>query len=213
MPNRSAADFLPKKLSLKSLREAAAHCRGCDLYKDATQTVFGEGKARAKLMFVGEQPGDSEDRKGHPFVGPAGTLLRKAMLEAGIEPADVYVTNAVKHFKYIWRGKRRIHNKPRRIEIRACSPWLESEIKVVKPDLVVALGATAAQALLGPSFRLTQHRGKVTSSQLAPRVIATVHPSSILRAPDDETRHEEMAKFVADLKRVAKAARTRKPVR
>ncbi len=195
---------MPEKRSLKSLREAAAHCRGCDLYKDATQTVFGEGKARAKVMFVGEQPGDSEDRAGHPFVGPAGKLLRRAMEEAGIEPDDVYITNAVKHFKYIVRGKRRIHQTPRVIELRACRPWLEAEIKQVKPDVLVALGATAARSLFGADFRLTVHRGNVfTSLELAPNVLATVHPSSILRAPDDETRHREMAKFVADLKHVA----------
>jgi DNA polymerase len=186
------------------LREAAACCRGCDLYKDATQTVFGEGAAHAKVMLVGEQPGDSEDREGHPFVGPAGKLLRRAMDEAGIAPRDVYITNAVKHFKYIWRGKRRIHNKPKVIEVRACRPWLEAEISVVQPEIVVALGATAAQTLLGSAFRLTAHRGEVVVSDLAPRVIATVHPSSILRAPDDDARHVELAEFIGDLKKVAR---------
>ncbi|HEV7179494.1 MAG TPA: UdgX family uracil-DNA binding protein [Candidatus Baltobacteraceae bacterium] len=205
MTTTSAADYLPEKLTLKSLRQAAAHCRGCDLYKDATQTVFGEGAARAKIMFVGEQPGDSEDIEGHPFVGPAGKLLRKAMEEAGIEPRTVYVTNAVKHFKYVMRGKRRIHAKPRAIEMRACSPWLEAEIAVVRPDILVALGATAAQTLLGSAFRLTKHRGEFVQSHWAPRVIATVHPSSILRAPDDETRHREMRAFVRDLKTIAGA--------
>lgn len=190
---------------MKSLRAAAAHCRGCDLYKRATQTVFGEGKARAKLMFVGEQPGDSEDKQGHPFVGPAGTLLRKAMNEVGIDPKSVYITNAVKHFKYIERGKRRIHQKPRTIEIEACSPWLEAEIKQVRPEVVVALGATAAQALLGSSFRLTKHRGEFFASDLAPKVTATVHPSSILRVPDSEARHREMVMFLADLKAIAQA--------
>lgn len=203
---RSAADYLPRRVSLKSLREAAARCRGCDLYKDATQTVFGEGKAPAKLMFIGEQPGDIEDRTGHPFVGPAGQLLRKAMVEAGIDPDATYITNAVKHFKYIVRGKRRIHVKPKVIEVEACEPWLEAEIKLVQPEIVVALGATAAQALLGSRFRLTQHRGEFQSCDLAPRVIATVHPSSILRAPDPETRRREMALFVRDLKVIAKAA-------
>jgi DNA polymerase len=203
--SRSAAPFLPQRRTLKNLREAAAHCRGCDLYKDATQTVFGEGPAKARVMFVGEQPGDSEDREGHPFVGPAGKLLRRAMVEAGIEPRDAYITNAVKHFKYVVRGKRRIHAKPRVIEVRACKPWLEAEIALVRPGIVVALGATAAQALLGSAFRLTQQRGRLVSSPLAPRVIATVHPSSILRAPDDDTRHVEMAEFVADLKEVARA--------
>ncbi len=154
-------------------------------------------------MFVGEQPGDSEDRQGHPFVGPAGTLLRKAMQQAGIDPREVYITNAVKHFKYIERGKRRIHQKPKVIEIQACVPWLAAEIEVVRPQVVVALGATAAQAMLGSDFRLTKHRGEVLSSELAPRVIATVHPSSILRARDDETRHIEMAMFIEDLKHIA----------
>jgi uracil-DNA glycosylase family protein len=200
-----AADYLPQRLSLKSLREAAAGCHGCDLYRHATQTVFGEGSARARLMFVGEQPGDREDLEGHPFVGPAGKLLRRAMSEAGIAPRDVYLTNAVKHFKYVWRGKRRIHAKPKQIELRACHPWLEAEIAVVRPRLVVALGATAAQALFGSSFRLTEQRGRLLSAPLAPRVIATVHPSSILRAPDDDTRHAEFGGFVRDLQTVAEA--------
>lgn len=160
-------------------------------------------------MFVGEQPGDSEDREGHPFVGPAGKLLRRAMREARIPERDVYVTNAVKHFKFVERGKRRIHAKPKRIEVRACQPWLEAEIEEVEPQIVVALGATAAQALLGASFRLTQHRGEVVASPLAQRVIATVHPSSILRAPDDETRHAAMADFVSDLKAIAKEMKTK----
>ncbi len=201
--HRSAAEYLPQKRSLKSLRQAAARCRGCDLYKAATQTVFGEGKARARLLFVGEQPGDVEDRQGHPFVGPAGMLLRKAMAAANIEPANVYITNAVKHFKYIVRGKRRIHAKPKVIEIQACAPWLRSEIELVRPDVVVALGATAAQALLGSAFRLTKHRGEVMTSPLAPRVVATVHPSSILRAPDDQTRRRELGKFIEDLRGIA----------
>ncbi|HEX3549879.1 MAG TPA: UdgX family uracil-DNA binding protein [Candidatus Elarobacter sp.] len=201
---RSAADFLPARKTLASLRKAAAGCRGCDLYKDATQTVFGEGPARAAALFVGEQPGDREDREGHPFVGPAGALLRNAMDAAGIAPADVYITNAVKHFKFVWRGKRRIHATPKRIEVRACEPWLFEEIKAVKPRLVVALGATAAQALLGPSFRLTQHRGEVVASPYAPRVVATVHPSSILRAIDEDARRVEMAAFVDDLGVVAR---------
>jgi DNA polymerase len=188
---------------MKSLREAAAHCRGCDLYKHATQTVFGEGGVRSKVMFIGEQPGDVEDREGHPFVGPAGTLLRKAMTQAGIDPKAAYITNAVKHFKFIERGKKRIHQKPKTIEIRACEPWLESELRIVHPQIVVALGATAAQALLGGTFRLTKHRGEVLSSPLAPRVLATVHPSSILRAPDAQTRRREMGKFLEDLKQVA----------
>ena len=159
-------------------------------------------------MFVGEQPGDREDIEGHPFVGPAGKLLRAAMEEAGIDPDDSYITNAVKHFKYIVRGKRRIHSKPRTLEIRACAPWLEAEIEAVHPDVVVALGATAAQSLLGSAFRLTEHRGELFSSPLAEHVVATVHPSSILRAPDDAKRHDERARFVADLKRIANALKT-----
>lgn len=188
---------------MKALREAAARCRGCDLYKYATQTVFGEGGVRSRVMFIGEQPGDSEDRAGHPFVGPAGTLLRKAMTQAGIDPKSAYITNAVKHFKFIERGKKRIHQKPKTIEIRACEPWLEAELQVVHPEIVVALGATAAQALLGNAFRLTKHRGEILSSPLAPRVLATVHPSSILRAPDSATRTREMGKFLEDLKQIA----------
>lgn len=204
---RSAADYLPDKLSLKNLREAAAGCEGCDLYKDATQTVFGEGSARGRIMFVGEQPGDSEDKEGHPFVGPAGRLLHKAMQAAGISESDSYITNAVKHFKYIWRGKRRIHAKPRRVEVLACRPWLEAEIEEVRPKVIVALGATAAQALLGSSFRLTKHRGEFVVSDWPARVTATVHPSAILRAPDEQSRHEEMEHFIRDLRVVAKAAK------
>jgi DNA polymerase len=190
---------VPAHASLESLREAAARCRACDLYQYATQTVFGEGPARARLMFVGEQPGDSEDVQGRPFVGPAGKLLRSSFAKAGIAAEDAYITNAVKHFKFIERGKRRIHAKPKTIEIRACAPWLEAEIALIRPELVVALGATAAQALLGSSFRLTQHRQELLSSPLAPRVVATVHPSSILRA-DDATREAEIEAFVEDLR-------------
>ena len=188
---------------MKSLREAAARCRGCELYKYATQTVFGEGGVRSRVMFIGEQPGDVEDREGHPFVGPAGTLLRKAMTQAGIEPKSAYITNAVKHFKFIERGKKRIHQKPKTIEVRACEPWLEAELRVVHPQIVVALGATAAQALLGSAFRLSKHRGEILSSPLAARVLATVHPSAILRAPDSATRHRELGKFIEDLQQVA----------
>jgi uracil-DNA glycosylase family protein len=200
---RSAADFLPPTYTLKALREAAAGCRGCDLYKYAAQTVFGEGSAHAKVMLVGEQPGDQEDRQGHPFVGPAGKLLYRAMDEAGLDPDDAYVTNAVKHFKFVERGKRRIHAKPKITEVRACEPWLEEEILAVKPRIVVALGATAAQALLDAKFRLTQHRGEVQTTTSGLHVVATVHPSSILRARDDETRHTEYAAFVDDLRIVA----------
>jgi DNA polymerase len=194
----SAAEFLPTHLSLRSLRQAAADCEGCDLYKHATQTVFGEGPARARMMMVGEQPGDSEDRLGHPFVGPAGRILHRAMEEAGIDLQQVYVTNAVKHFKFVERGKRRIHAKPKTIEIRACKPWLEAEIAVIHPALVLALGATAAQSLLGSGFRLLANRGKLIAALPYP-VMATIHPSAILRAPDDRTRRREMGKFVEDL--------------
>ncbi|HET6276357.1 MAG TPA: UdgX family uracil-DNA binding protein [Candidatus Cybelea sp.] len=196
----TAAAYLPARLSLRSLREAAAHCRGCDLYKHATQTVFGEGRARAPMMLVGEQPGDSEDRLGHPFVGPAGKLLSSALEEAGIAASEIYVTNAVKHFKFVVRGKRRIHAKPKVVEIRACRPWLEAEIDVIRPALIVALGATAAHALLGSGFKLLANRGRVIDGELARPVLATIHPSAIPRAPDTKTRYREMRKFVEDLR-------------
>jgi uracil-DNA glycosylase family protein len=199
----TAAAFVPPKPTLQSLREAAAGCHGCDLYRYATQTVFGEGKAHAPFMLVGEQPGDAEDLAGRPFVGPAGKLLYSALNEAGINVGDAYVTNAVKHFKFVERGKRRIHATPKRFEVKACMPWLEAEIDVVHPKLVVALGATAAKALLGPSFRLTVSRGRAFPSELGPPVIATVHPSSILRAPDSDARQAARAAFVADLREVA----------
>jgi DNA polymerase len=205
--DRSAADFLPARRTLASLKKAAQSCRGCDLYKDATQTVFGEGNAHAAAIFVGEQPGDREDREGHPFVGPAGKLLRDAMDAAGIASDDVYITNAVKHFKYVVRGKRRIHAKPKVIEVRACAPWLDNEIAALKPRLIVALGATAAGALLGPAFRVTQRRGEVIARPSGPPVVATVHPSSILRAPDDAARRVEMAAFIDDLETVARLIR------
>jgi DNA polymerase len=191
--------------TLEALREDAAGCRACDLWERGTQTVFGEGGAKSRLMFVGEQPGNDEDLAGHPFVGPAGKLLDQALEEAGIDRSLAYVTNVVKHFKWEPRGKRRIHAKPNNIEIAACLPWLQAEIELIKPEVLVCLGATAAQALLGRTFRVTQSRGKFVESPLAPRVLATVHPSSILRAPDPETRHSEMARFVQDLKVVAKA--------
>jgi len=198
----SAEPFLPERRSLRSLREAAARCRGCDLYRYATQTVFGEGRARARIMLVGEQPGDSEDRAGHPFVGPAGRVLHTAMQRAGLDESDVYVTNAVKHFKFVVRGKRRIHTKPKVTELDACFPWLDAEIRQVKPAVIVALGATAVRALLGPNVRLTAERGRALPSAYPAPVVPTVHPSSILRAPDDDTRHAEMEKFVADLERI-----------
>jgi len=204
-PLKSAADFIPPRPTLKSARDAAKGCRGCDLWKTATQTVFGEGPRQAAVMFVGEQPGDSEDLAGHPFVGPEGKLLNRALQDAGIDRADVYVTNVVKHFKWEPRGKRRIHKKPNAREIAACRPWLDTEIALVKPRAIVCLGATAAQSLLGRQFKVTAERGAFVQSPLAPLVMATVHPSSILRAPDDETRREELKRFTADLRKVARA--------
>src|SRR5213596_3357866 len=203
-PETSAAEFFPKRKSLKAFREAAADCQGCDLWERGTQTVFGEGARRAEVVFVGEQPGNEEDLSGRPFVGPAGRLLDDALTAAGIDRAQTYVTNVVKHFKWEPRGKRRIHKKPNAGEIKACRPWLEAEISLVKPKLIVCLGATAAQALLGPKFRVSKQRGQFIESTLAPYIIATVHPSSILRAPDDETRHAEKRLFIDDLKRVAR---------
>jgi len=199
----TAAPLIPARPTLAALREIAARCQACDLYKCGTQTVFGEGRAHARAMFVGEQPGDSEDKAGRPFVGPAGKLLDKALLAAGIDRKLVYVTNAVKHFKWVPRGKRRLHEKPNAREIAACRPWLEAEIAVVKPRVLVLLGATAAQAILGKSFKVTQQRGQILASGLAPRVMATVHPSSLLRAPDDETRRREMGRFIEDLSLIA----------
>jgi uracil-DNA glycosylase len=202
-PTRISAAPIPDKLTLPALRAAAAGCKACDLWRLGTQTVFGEGTATARVMMVGEQPGDKEDLQGRPFVGPAGGILDKALAAAGIDRNDVYVTNIVKHFKWEPRGKRRLHKKPNSLEISACRPWLEAEIKVVKPEVVVLLGATAAQGIMGGQFRVTQQRGQWVQSDIASLVLATVHPSSILRAPDDDSRHEEMRKFVADLKKVA----------
>jgi DNA polymerase len=204
-PTDSAADLIPDHPTLASVREAATNCRACDLWKRGTQTVFGEGSPNAKLMLVGEQPGNDEDLAGHPFVGPAGKLLDRALAEAGIDRATVYVTNVVKHFKWEPRGKRRIHKKPSAREIAACRPWLDTEIALVKPRAIVCLGATAAQALLGRQFRVTAHRGEFIRSPLAP----LVHPSSILRAPDDEARRLEMNRFTSDLRRVARALSSR----
>jgi uracil-DNA glycosylase len=202
-PTRISAAPIPDKLTLPALRAAATGCKACDLWKLGTQTVFGEGTATARVMMVGEQPGDKEDLQGRPFVGPAGGILDKALAAAGIDRNDVYITNIVKHFKWEPRGKRRLHKKPNSLEISACRPWLEAEIKVVKPEVVVLLGATAAQGIMGGQFRVTQQRGQWVQSDIASLVLATVHPSSILRAPDDDSRHEEMRKFVADLKKVA----------
>jgi uracil-DNA glycosylase len=200
------SEMLPPRPTINKVRETAKACRACHLYRNATQTVFGEGPRQAEVMLVGEQPGDAEDLAGHPFVGPAGKLLDRALADAGIDRAVVYVTNVVKHFKFEPRGKRRIHAKPNGAEIAACRPWLETEIALVKPRLLVCLGATAAQALLGKSFKVSQQRGRFVDSPLAPRVTATVHPSSILRAPDDESRRAEMARFVADLRGAARKA-------
>ena len=202
-PIMTAAPLILAHPTLEKLREAAAGCKACDLWKRGTQTVFGEGSRHAKIMFVGEQPGDQEDLQGRPFVGPAGRVLDKALEIAGIDRSDVYVTNAVKHFKWEPRGKRRIHKKPRQLEITACRPWLEAEIAVTKPEVVVCLGATAAQSLLGPKFKVTERRGEVIPSTLAPFLVATVHPSSILRAPDEEARQEAMTAFVDDMKTIA----------
>jgi uracil-DNA glycosylase len=200
-----ATPFLPKRESLKTLREAAADCRGCDLWRDATQTVFGEGPKRARVMIVGETPGDREDREGRPFVGPAGRELDKALEAAGIDRDDVYVTNAVKHFRFEERGKRRIHQRPDARQVRACSPWLRAELRQVKPDALIVMGATAAKALLGNAFRVTQHRGELLDSPLAPLVTATIHPSAILRAPGDEARQAERRAFTEDITMAAKA--------
>ena len=201
----TAADFLPARRSLSALREAAQDCRGCPLWRTGTQTVFGDGRRTARLLLVGEQPGDREDLEGRPFVGPAGRLLDEALEEARIDRVDAYVTNAVKHFKWEPRGKRRIHQKPSAGEIAACRPWLEAELEVVKPHVLVCLGATAAQALLGRGVRVTKDRGRPLESELAAVAFVTVHPSSILRAPDEESRQRERALFVDDL-RVAAAA-------
>jgi uracil-DNA glycosylase family protein len=205
----SAADFLPDRTTLSALRKAAAGCRGCDLYRDATQTVFGEGPAGARIVMVGEQPGDKEDRAGRPFVGPAGGLLDRAIDEAGFSRDEVYVTNVVKHFRFVLRGKRRIHKKPDMEHIRACTPWLEAELARISPEALVLLGATAAQAFLGRSFRVTQQRGTFVESPLAPLVTATIHPSSILRADTDDDRRVAFEGFVNDLARVARALKAR----
>jgi DNA polymerase len=203
-PN-DATPFLPERRSLKALREAAAGCRGCHLWRGATQAVFGEGLKRARVMLIGEQPGDKEDLAGKPFVGPAGRELDRGLEAAGIVREDAYVTNVVKHFKFEERGRRRIHQTPKRFEIDACRPWLEEELRVVEPEAVVLLGATAAKALLGSSFRVTQHRGELLDSELAPLVSATIHPSAILRAPDEQSRVAEREAFAQDLRAVATA--------
>jgi DNA polymerase len=202
VPGDSEKTLFPLHASLDELRKASETCKACDLWKLGTQTVFGEGLPTAKIMLVGEQPGNQEDLEGKPFVGPAGKLLDAALKKAGIDRKKVYVTNAVKHFKWEPRGKRRIHKKPNTAEIAACRSWLDAEIAALRPKIIVCLGATAAQALLGRDFRVTQHRGEFVKSTLAPHVMATVHPSSILRAPDEATREDEMKKFIADLKKI-----------
>lgn len=200
-------ELIPPRPSLESLREVATGCRACELYARATQTVFGEGRAGARVLFVGEQPGDKEDLAGRPFVGPAGQLLDQALTAAGIERRDAYVTNVVKHFKWQARGKRRIHVKPDAVEVTACRPWLDTEVAVVRPEVIVALGATAAQALLGSQFRVTRERGTFREWPPSALITATVHPSSILRAPDPQTKDIETARFVADLTKVADVLR------
>jgi DNA polymerase len=198
------AELIPARPSVAKLRAVASDCRACDLYRDATQTVFGEGSHRAHVVMVGEQPGDSEDRQGHPFVGPAGRVLDDALADAGIDRDDVYITNVVKHFRFVRKGKRRIHKKPNAEQIRACRPWLDAELGVVKPRVLVCLGATAAQALLGPKTTVGATRGRFRPDGAAGWITVTVHPSSILRAPDEETRRQERAAFVRDLKAIAR---------
>jgi DNA polymerase len=203
-PPDDATPFLPSRLSLPTLREAARDCEGCDLYLAATQTVFGEGPRSARVVFVGEQPGDVEDREGRPFVGPAGRVFDQALAEAGIDRKLTYVTNAVKHFSFEPRGKARLHKKPRVGEVRACAPWLRAELSVVKPDVLVLMGATAAQSIWGPSFRVSKERGVVKHGELAPAILATLHPSAVLRAPDEQARREAFQTLVRDLRKIAK---------
>jgi uracil-DNA glycosylase len=203
----SAAEFLPSKRDLKALEEASRRCRGCELYKDATQTVFGQGRPKARLMLVGEQPGDREDREGEPFVGPAGRLLDRALEEARIERSEAYVTNAVKHFKWRPRGNRRLHQTPRTGEIEACKPWLQAEVAAVGPEAILAMGTTAARSLFGPKVRVTKDRGRPLDSPLAPLAAVTIHPSAILRRREHDEREAELAGFVADLEAVGSVLR------
>jgi uracil-DNA glycosylase family protein len=202
-----AIELLAANPTIRKLQESARTCRTCDLWRNTTQTVFGEGRPTSTIMLIGEQPGNQEDLEGKPFVGPAGKLLDAALVEAGIDRSEVYVTNVVKHFKWEPRGKRRIHQRPSSAEITACRPWLDAEMAVLRPRIIVCLGATAAQALLGRDFRVTQRRGEFLKSPLAPVMMATVHPSSILRAPDEGTRRQELEYFVEDLKKIAKVAK------
>jgi uracil-DNA glycosylase family protein len=198
----SAADFLPAKRTLEALRDAARSCQGCELYKNATQTVFGEGPRKANVVFVGEQPGDQEDRQGHPFVGPAGRLLDRALAEAQIPREQAYVTNAVKHFKWIWRGKRRLHQKPAIRQVAACKPWLEAELETLRPKIVVCMGATAAQAVLGRAVPITKERGKFINSESGLPAFITIHPSAIYRHPSKEEQEKEYRRLVAEMKTV-----------
>ena len=204
-----AAEFVPCSKSLPFLKAAVQDCRGCGLYRYATQAVFGEGPKSSPIVFIGEQPGDEEDRLGHPFVGPAGKLFDRALQEAGIGRSAVYITNAVKHFKFEERGKRRIHKKPTNAEAKACRPWLEAEITLIRPKIIVCLGATAAQSVFGSGYRVTKERGRFIEHSWAPQATSTIHPSAILRAPTDEQRHLEYQRFVADLKKVAVSAHPR----
>jgi len=208
-PARSAAPFVPDQLTLHALQQAASSCTGCDLYQRATQTVFGEGAPHARIIFVGEQPGDQEDKSGHPFVGPAGKILDKALAEAGIARQDVYITNAVKHFKWEPQGKRRKHRKPSAGELTACRPWLEAEVRMTKPEVIVCLGVTAAQSVFGKIIRLHEMRAKRWSTALAPNVFVTVHPSAILRHPEQAQRDQEYRRFVEDLRHIARHLRSR----
>jgi DNA polymerase len=209
MPAIGAAEFIPERKTLPVLRGAVQDCRGCGLYRDATQAVFGEGSQSSVIFFIGEQPGDEEDRLGHPFVGPAGRLFDRALQEAGIDRSAVYITNAVKHFKFEERGKRRIHKKPAASEVSACRPWLEAEIALIRPKIIVCLGATAAQSVFGADYRVTKERGQFVEHPWAPQATSTIHPSAILRAPNEEQRRTEYQRFVADLKKVAVSARSR----
>lgn len=208
-PARSAASFIPAKLTVQTLQEAAASCTGCDLYKQATQTVFGEGAGHAEIILVGEQPGDQEDRAGHPFVGPAGKILDKAFAEARIARQEVYVTNAVKHFKWEPQGRRRKHKKPSAAEIAACRPWLEAEVKAITPRVIVCLGVTAAQSVFGKMVRLNEMRGRSWSTAMGRNVFVTVHPSAILRHPEAAQRDEEYRRFVEDLRRIGTVLKAR----
>jgi uracil-DNA glycosylase len=205
---KSAADFLPPRRILKALREAARSCKGCDLYENATQTVFGEGPRTASVVFIGEQPGDQEDRQGRPFVGPAGRLLDKALADAQIPRGQVYVTNAVKHFKFIWRGKRRLHQKPSIRQVTACRPWLEAEIEVLRPKLLVCMGATAAQSVIGKAVSITQSRGKFLKSDLGPLTFIIFHPSAIYRHPEKKEQEKEYRRFAEEMKLVGRKLRS-----